>query len=72
MLLFRGEGHVEDWLRAREYQRGYAMSLGTLWQVAEHWYDGRLEPLRLTRTIDEKQAILERAGLTGQFWRLPR
>lgn len=72
MLLFRGEEHVDAWLTARGYDRGDAMTLATLWQVARTWYDGRLEAEPLTRGIDDKQAILDRAGLTGDFWRLPR
>lgn len=72
MLLFRGEEHVDRWVRARGGERGYAMPITTLWRVAETWYDGRLDPRPLSRTIDEKQAILERAGLTGPFWQLPR
>jgi hypothetical protein len=72
MLLFRAEEHVDGWLAAQRVPRGYAMPLSTLWQVARIWYDGRLDPAPLTRTIDDKQAILDAAGLTGEFWRLPR
>jgi hypothetical protein len=47
------------------------MTLAVLWQVARSWFDGRLDAAPLVRTIEEKQALLARAGLTGAFWTLP-
>lgn len=41
-----------------------------LWRLATAWYDDRLDPAWRRRTIPERQAILDAAGLTGSFWRL--
>jgi len=40
-------------------------------ELAKLWYsDPRAEDWR-PRTRDESQAVLARAGLTGEFWELP-
>ncbi len=38
--------------------------------LAKVWYQGRLNPDWRPRSTDEKQAIFERIGLVGPFWRL--
>ena len=40
--LFCSEDCVEYWLRRTGDERGYVMSLETLWRLAAHWYDRRL------------------------------
>ncbi len=58
------------WCRERGLPHGSSMALGVLWQVARTWYEGRLDAAPLTRTMDDKQALLTQAGLTGAFWTL--
>jgi hypothetical protein len=40
-------------------------------ELAFAWWDTRLAPDWQPRTRAENQAILDRLGLTGAFWRLP-
>jgi len=42
-----------------------------LCELAFAWWSDRLDPDWRPRTRDESQAILERVGLTGEFWQLP-
>ena len=69
MNLFRSEEHVERWLAGRA--RGATMSAAKLSELAHAWWGDRLAPAWRPRTRAESQAILERVGLTGEFWRLP-
>ena len=69
MNLFRSEEHIERWLAGRA--AGGTMPLATLVEVSHGWFGDRLAPDWRPRTRDENQAILARAGLTGEFWRLP-
>jgi len=69
MHLFRSEEHISRWLAGR--QPGATMSVGTLSDLARAWWDDRLSPNWRPRTRDDNQAILDRLGLTGLFWRLP-
>ena len=39
--------------------------------LAADWYGDRLDPQWRPRTVEQSQAILDRHGLTGPFWRLP-
>jgi hypothetical protein len=41
-----------------------------LWRLASAWYDDRLNSTWRRRTIPQRQAILDAAGLTGPFWHL--
>jgi len=64
MLLFRSQEHVAD------RSQGAILPLRRLERLAAAWYGDRLDPGWRPRTRDESQAVLERAGLTGEFWRL--
>jgi len=68
MNLFRSEEHLDRWLAGRE--RGATMSAGKLCELAHAWYRDRLDPDWHPRTLEQNQAILERLGLTGEFWQL--
>jgi hypothetical protein len=70
MLAFRSEPHVERWCRQRSLPRGAVFPLATAWLLAEAWYAGRLDPTWRRRTVDEAQALFDRLGLAGPFWRL--
>ena len=64
MQLFRSEEELPE-------PHGGTMSRTTLEARARDWYGDRLDPDWRPRTRDESQAIFERHGLTGDFWRLP-
>ena len=68
MLVFRSEDHIMKWLAGRS--GGATMPVGKLAELAEAWWWDRLDPIWRPHTRDENQAILDRIGLTGDFWRL--
>jgi len=68
MNLFRSEEHIERWLDGRA--PGRTMPVTTLAELAEEWWGDRLAPDWRPHTLEQNQAILERLGLTGEFWRL--
>ena len=63
--LFCSEGCVDAWLADTGYPRGYVMDLGTLWRLAAHWYDGRLERGYVRREPSQAAAYLRGVGLAG-------
>jgi hypothetical protein len=69
MNLFRSGEHIARWLGERE--PGATISVGKLAELASAWWDDRLAPDWVPHTREQNAAILERLGLTGQFWRLP-
>jgi len=69
MNLFRSEEHVERWLTGRP--AGATTTVTTLADLAEAWWHDRLAPDWRPRTPAQSQAILDRLGLTGDFWQLP-
>ena len=64
MRLFRSEEELPE-------PRGGVVPAPRLRKLAAEWYGDRLHPDWRPRRIEESQAILERHGLTGPFWRLP-
>ena len=68
--LFCSEDCVGDWLAATGSARGYVTDLGTLWRLAAHWYDGRLERGYVRREPSQAAAYLRGVGLAGSFWGL--
>jgi hypothetical protein len=68
--LFCSADCVEAWLAATGSARGYVMDLGTLWRLATHWYDGRLERGYVRREPSQAADYLRGVGLTGPFWGL--
>lgn len=69
MNLFRSEEHVERWLGDRK--PGATISVTILSELARDWWSDRLSPEWRPHTRDHNQAVLDRLGLTGGFWRLP-
>ncbi|MGH2970318.1 MAG: hypothetical protein ACRDK0_14845 [Solirubrobacteraceae bacterium] len=63
MRLFRSEEEVDG-------EDGAMVPIGTLAALARDWYGDRLDPDWRPRTVGQSQAILDRHGLTGPFWRL--
>lgn len=70
MLLFRSEQHVDRWCRQWERSRGGTLSLQQGWRLAKLWYGDRLSPGWKPKTADEAEAVFEKIGLTGDFWKL--
>ena len=68
MLLFRSEGHVDEWLGGRG--RGETIAVLKLVELAYAWWGDRLDPDWRPHSREQNQAILDRLGLTGQFWKL--
>ena len=69
MNLFRSEEHVARWLAGRE--PGATIPVATLADLAVAWWHDRLSPDWRPRPRDQNQAILDRLGLTREFWQLP-
>jgi hypothetical protein len=61
---------VDEWLAANGASRGYVMDLATLWRLAAHWYDGRMDRGYVRRDPASAVAYLRGAGLSGRFWGL--
>jgi hypothetical protein len=68
--LFCDEACVDRWLREAGEQRGYVMDLATLWRLASHWYDGRLERGYVRREPSAAKTYFREVGLRGPFWGL--
>lgn len=68
MNLFRSEEHVERWLAGRP--AGGTIPIAKLSELAKEWWGDRLAPDWRPHTLEQNQAILDRLGLTGDFWRL--
>lgn len=70
-LIFCSTDCVEDWLTQTGNTRGYVMSLETLWRLAAHWYEGRLDSPYIRREPDAAAEYFRSVGLHGSFWGLP-
>jgi hypothetical protein len=68
MLVFRSEAHVDAWLGGRT--PGATISISKVCDLAHAWWSDRLAPGWQPHTLEQNQAILDRLGLTGEFWRL--
>ena len=68
MLIFRSEDHVARWLAGRP--QGATIGITKVAELAEAWWWDRLSPDWQPHTLEENQAILDRLGLTGDFWQL--
>jgi hypothetical protein len=68
MTLFRSEEHVDRWLAGRP--AGATITVAELAELAHAWLNDRLSPGWQPHTREQNQAILDRLGLTGAFWRL--
>jgi hypothetical protein len=72
MSLFRSEEHVRNWLQSNGKTLGAIVPLSQVWRLAKAWYVDPRDASWRPRTRDESQAVLAGAGLTGDFWELPR
>ncbi len=69
MPLLRSGEHVDRWLDGRA--PGATIGVDLLAELAVAWWHDRLDPAWRPHTREHNQAILDRLGLTGPFWRLP-
>ena len=68
--LFCSRECVAKWLRMTARQPGYMLGLDTLWRLAQHWYDGRLDYGYVRREPSAAADYLRSVGLAGPFWGL--
>ena len=68
MNLFRSEEHIARWLGERE--PGATISAAKLSELAHAWWHDRIAPGWVPHTREQNQAILDRLGLTDEFWQL--
>jgi hypothetical protein len=68
--LFCRRACVEQWLARTGHAEGYVMDVPTLWALARHWYDGRLERGYTRREPVSAAAYFKQVGLRGPFWGL--
>jgi hypothetical protein len=61
---------IDSWLDTTGNARGYVMDLATLWRLAQHWYDGRLDYGYTRRDPTTAAAYFREVGLEGPFWGL--
>ncbi|WP_092558341.1 organomercurial lyase [Herbiconiux ginsengi] len=69
-LIFCNESCVNGWLNRTGNNLGYVMSLETLWRLATHWYDGRLDTPYIRREPAAAADYFYSVGLRGSFWGL--
>lgn len=68
--IFCSDECVDQWLVSTGHARGYAMDLPTLWHLARHWYDGRMERGYTRRDPQTAATYFRSVGLHGPFWGL--
>jgi hypothetical protein len=68
--IFCDESCVDTWLQRTGNMRGYVMNLTTLWNLAAHWYDGRLDTPYARREPALAATYFQQVGLVGPFWGL--
>jgi hypothetical protein len=59
---------VNAWLGSHGHAIGSAFDLATLWRLAQHWYDGRLDTPYRRREPSEAKEYFRQVGLVGKFW----
>jgi hypothetical protein len=70
MNLFRSEKHVVRWLETNGYEPGATLSAEAICDLAHAWWSDRLAADWRPHSLEQNQAILDRLGLTGEFWQL--
>jgi hypothetical protein len=69
MNLFRSEEHIGRWVAGRG--TGATISVVQLAELAQAWWQDRLDADWRPHTREQNQAILDSVGLTDSFWQLP-
>ncbi len=68
--IFCNKSCLDTWLHRTNHQKGYVMNLSTLWALASHWYEGRLELEYQRRDPTTALQYFREVGLSGSFWGL--
>ena len=61
---------MHTWSAQTETPIGAIMPAENLWQLSQHWYDGRLSLDWKPRPRELSQELLADAGFKGSFWSL--
>jgi Alkylmercury lyase len=67
---FRDEAEIDCWCLRHDLPRGAVLTMPSLWAFASDWYGSYLERPWRKRGVADAEALFERHGLTGDFWRL--
>ena len=70
MVFLRSEEHLSRWLSKNDWEPGATLAAPKMNELSREWWGTRLDPSWCPREPEESQAILERLGLTGEFWQL--
>jgi hypothetical protein len=70
VLPFRSEQAIDEWCSRHGLQRGEAIPLAQVAQLAKLWYGCHADPNWRKWTVSEAQDIFHRAGLRSAFWEL--
>jgi hypothetical protein len=54
----------------RGVERGAVVPAAQCWNLAQRWYEGRLDLSWKGRTPKQKEKIFQAVGLTDDFWRV--
>jgi hypothetical protein len=68
MNIFRSEDHIHRWLAGRT--PGATLTITKLSELAHAWWLDCLDPGWRPHTRAQNQGVLNRLGLTSEFWRL--
>jgi hypothetical protein len=71
VLPFRSEEDVDAWCARHRLPRGAVVPMRQVLDLGRAWYGRHLAIDWVKHTPKEAQAIFEKVGLTGDFWRLP-
>lgn len=66
--IFCSDECVDQWLVSSGHVRGYVLDLPTLWRLARHWYDGRMQRGYSRRDPQTAAVYFQSVGLEGPFW----
>jgi hypothetical protein len=72
VLLFRDEAEIDAWSARHGLERGVAVPLAQVWELAKIWYGNHASAAWKKWTPAEAQEIFTRVGLTGDFWAVPQ
>jgi hypothetical protein len=66
--IFCSESCVGQYLEENDMEAGATFDLASLWRLASHWYEGRLDRGYQRRDPVAAAEYFASVGLTGAFW----